>query len=72
MIGFDELSVQASLPAPDEPCTLLKAQEKVLILDALQKNQWNQKRTAEALGIGVTTLWRKIKKYGLARLPQST
>lgn len=40
-------------------------QEKDLILDTLKRTNWNQKRTAAALGIGITTLWRKIKKYQL-------
>jgi transcriptional regulator of acetoin/glycerol metabolism len=26
---------------------------------------WNHSRAAEALGIGRTTLWRKLKEYGL-------
>jgi transcriptional regulator with PAS, ATPase and Fis domain len=45
----------------------LDEQEKGLILEALHRHGWNQKRTAVELGIGVTTLWRKIKKYGLTR-----
>jgi DNA-binding NtrC family response regulator len=72
MIGPDNLPLQAAGALQEGQQTLLKEREKTLILETLQKHQWNQKKTAEALGIGVTTLWRKIKKYGLARLPQST
>ena len=32
---------------------------------ALQQHQWNRDLVANALGIGRTTLWRKMKKYGL-------
>lgn len=39
--------------------------EKELMLEVLQRNHWNKSRSAEELGIGATTLWRKIKKYRL-------
>jgi len=32
---------------------------------ALQQHQWNRDIAAKALGMGLTTLWRKMKKYGL-------
>ena len=35
------------------------------ILETLKKTRWNQKRAAAELGIGETTLWRKIKKFDL-------
>ena len=57
---------QQSLVSPLEPSQkLLKEQEKMLILETLRKTEWNQKRAAAELGIGETTLWRKIKKFGL-------
>ena len=31
----------------------------------LQKHHWNKTKVAEELGIGRTTLWRKLKKYNL-------
>ncbi|MEW5924070.1 MAG: sigma-54 dependent transcriptional regulator [Candidatus Zixiibacteriota bacterium] len=33
----------------------------------LHANDWNLTRTAARLGIGRTTLWRKIKKYNIAK-----
>ena len=39
--------------------------EKTLILDTLRKYNWNKGRTATALAIDRTTLWRKMKKFGL-------
>jgi len=39
--------------------------EKYVIYEALRKNNWNKKETAEELGIDKTTLWRKIKLFGL-------
>jgi PAS domain S-box-containing protein len=34
---------------------------------ALQQHQWNRDLAAKALGMGRTTLWRKMKKYGLRK-----
>ncbi len=34
--------------------------------DALSAHGWNRSRTARALGIGRTTLWRRMKDAGLA------
>jgi two-component system response regulator HydG len=39
--------------------------ERDYILAVLELNGGNQKRTAEQLGIGSATLYRKLKKYGL-------
>ena len=45
---------------------LLDTGQRSLIVKALNDNNWNYTRTAADLGIGRTTLWRKIKKYQLA------
>ncbi|ACO04840.1 MAG TPA: sigma-54-dependent Fis family transcriptional regulator [Persephonella sp.] len=39
--------------------------EKERIKEALRKSSGNRKKAAEMLGISVTTLWRKMKKYNL-------
>ena len=44
---------------------LLDEGQRTLILKTLKINNWNFTRTAEDLGIGRTTLWRKVKKYNL-------
>jgi two-component system response regulator HydG len=66
-------SVSASIPQPVEGThqlvlkgKLLDANQRTVIVKALEDNRWNFTRTAEALGIGRTTLWRKVKKYHLA------
>ena len=41
--------------------------EKNYILKALDGNKWNQAQTAKELGIGRTTLWRKIKAMDLKK-----
>ena len=40
--------------------------ERRLILDALEKNDWNKLRTADAIGIPRTTLLAKLKRMNVA------
>ncbi len=47
------------------PGDALGVSEKKMILDMLQKCSWNKAKTAAALNINRTTLWRKMKKYGI-------
>jgi len=44
----------------------LASPEKQLILDALESHGWNRQDTAAALGINRTTLYKKMKKYGIS------
>ncbi|MGD9089270.1 MAG: sigma 54-interacting transcriptional regulator, partial [Desulfobacterales bacterium] len=39
--------------------------ERDKLLAALQRHNWHRHKSARALGIDRTTLWRKMKKYGL-------
>ena len=39
--------------------------EKHYILKTLDRYSWNQKKASEVLGISTTTLWRKLKSYGI-------
>jgi transcriptional regulator with PAS, ATPase and Fis domain len=41
----------------------LEEVEKAYILSVLERNGGNKKLTAEQLGIGYNTLWRKLKRY---------
>ena len=38
---------------------------KQILLAALNANEWNRQRTADQLNINRTTLYKKIKQYGL-------
>ena len=40
--------------------------EKSRLLDILETYGWNRTLVARELGIGRTTLWRRMKEYGLA------
>lgn len=42
--------------------------EKRLILEALERCGWDREQTARDLGMHRSTLWRKIRKYGISPL----
>ena len=55
-------------PSPQLPRqTTLAEAERVHILQTLERFGRNHSSAAEALGIGRTTLWRKLKEYGIDR-----
>lgn len=43
----------------------LEELEKDYILKTLEQHSWNQKKASDILGISTTTLWRKLKSYGI-------
>jgi transcriptional regulator with PAS, ATPase and Fis domain len=43
--------------------------ERQVILETLRQNHGNQEKTAQALRISRTTLWRKLKKYAINSFP---
>ncbi len=47
------------------PTTNLEALEKLTIEKVIKKNEGNMSKVAQELGIGRTTLYRKLEKYGL-------
>jgi transcriptional regulator with PAS, ATPase and Fis domain len=60
-----EIRGESSAPeAPGGEVLTLAAAERRHILAVLERCDGNRKRTAEALEIGDTTLWRKLKSYG--------
>ncbi len=52
--------------ADGAPIATLAQVERRHILRALEHHGGHRKATAEALGIGVNTLWRKLKSYGVS------
>jgi DNA-binding NtrC family response regulator len=59
-------------PAVPERLSLreaLRRFERSYILEALERHEGSIGRTAETLGIDRTTLWRKLKEYGLSTRP---
>jgi DNA-binding NtrC family response regulator len=72
-VGIEDLPphVAASLALGQAP-TLppqqsLAGVEKSHIIQTLERCGWNYSRASAALGIGRTTLWRKLKEYRIAR-----
>lgn len=49
----------------------LEEPERNIILEVLRANQWNRNATAEQLGINRTTLYKKMRKLGIAILEPS-
>ena len=79
VLGKSELIHASDLPAPlhrhvvgqvgdpnnSQLKVALQDPERRLILDALEAHGWNRQLTAAALGINRTTLYKKMRKYGL-------
>jgi DNA-binding NtrC family response regulator len=72
-IGFEDLpaSITENQKPPQQSYKLtslkqaLAEPEKAIIRQALESNQWNRQETAKALEINRTTLFKKMKSYGL-------
>jgi two-component system response regulator HydG len=63
VIGPEDLLFLTAEEPQEQP--FLKAAERDAIIKALRQNDWNKKRTAEALGIAKSTLFQKIRDYGI-------
>lgn len=65
-MAYPEAGANKPLPAPRNPQGgSLVERERELLLRALADNDWSMSRTADQLGINRTTLWRRMRKYGL-------
>jgi DNA-binding NtrC family response regulator len=69
--------VAAGQPVSLEPLSgkalkeAMTAPERAIILEMLENNRWNRNATADALGINRTTLYKKMKRLGIDKLPQA-
>ena len=54
-----------ALPREDIP-SARDLRERELLLEALEAQGWHRQKTAQALGIDRTTLWRKMKKHNIS------
>jgi DNA-binding NtrC family response regulator len=48
--------------------TKLREIERVVILETLRSQKFNRTHAARVLGIGIRTLQRKLKRYGVSEL----
>ncbi len=65
-VGSLDLGEAMFLPASTGPTTLAD-REKDAIVRSLDANGWRLAETAKQLGISRTTLWRRLRAYGLHR-----
>jgi len=63
----DELvgDIEADGAGIDPMGKTLEELEAQIILSALDRHEWRRLETAQELGIDKTTLWRKMKRYGI-------
>jgi transcriptional regulator with PAS, ATPase and Fis domain len=73
LIGLSELPSFLGGLARDNPRPRLDpaadSAERQVILEALSAHDWHRQAAARALNMDRTTLWRKMKRHGLARPP---
>jgi transcriptional regulator of acetoin/glycerol metabolism len=75
LIGFEDLPVmiRQSRPTPlpmavDETSERpLDDAERLALLNTLEQQRWHMTHTAEQLGVSRNTLYRKLRKHGIAR-----
>jgi hypothetical protein len=65
-VGALELGEAIFLPRREGPTTLAE-REKDAIVRSLESHSWRLAETAKTLGISRTTLWRRLRAYGLHR-----
>ncbi|MFO2464559.1 sigma-54-dependent Fis family transcriptional regulator [Pseudomonas sp. 15FMM2] len=72
-VGLEDLPVmiRQARPTPtavDEPTdSPLHDAERLALLNALEQQRWHMSHTAEQLGVSRNTLYRKLRKHGIAR-----
>lgn len=70
-VGPEQLGEAVFLPMDGGPSTLAE-RERRAIVETLQATRWRLAEAARRLGISRTTLWRRLKTYGLSRADGST
>ncbi len=56
---------RSTRPSIPQPLESLPTMERRLIIETLDRVGWNRKRAAEILQISTTTLWRRLKEFGI-------
>ncbi|MGA2226586.1 MAG: sigma 54-interacting transcriptional regulator [Syntrophobacteraceae bacterium] len=62
------LSEQGSDQNAEQPLSRIEELERKEVLAALERNRWNQTRTAKELGITLRQISYRVRKFGLDRL----
>ncbi|QQZ41459.1 sigma-54-dependent Fis family transcriptional regulator [Pseudomonas sp. SK3(2021)] len=74
-IGLEDIPamIRQGRPVPVQPATEeageypLDDAERLALLNALEQQRWHMTHTAEQLGVSRNTLYRKLRKHGIAR-----
>ena len=71
-IGLEDLPVMIRQARPQvlEVCSSehpLEDAERLALLNALEQQRWHMTQTAQQLGVSRNTLYRKLRKHGIAR-----
>jgi two-component system, NtrC family, response regulator HydG len=66
-IHASDLPINIRQPAPRTPLPAVVASEPIRLRTALSACDWEIKRCADLLGMDRTTLWRKMKRYGIQK-----
>jgi transcriptional regulator of acetoin/glycerol metabolism len=64
-VARDGTSAGERVSAPP-PRSALNQAERQALLDTIERNSWNMTRTAAELGLSRNTLYRKLKRHGVA------
>ncbi len=64
-IAPKDLLFLSSEAMPDRHPDILKDAEREAIIKALREHGWNKRRTAETLGVAKSTLFQKIRHFGI-------
>jgi Nif-specific regulatory protein len=62
------LSEQGRDRSPEQPLSRIEEIERKEVLTALERNKWNQTRTAKELGITLRQISYRVRKFGLDEL----
>ncbi len=65
------LSEQGGDNGTEQPLSRIEEIERKEILMALERNKWNQTRTAKELGITLRQISYRVKKFGLDKLVEN-
>jgi len=71
-IGFTAAEASAAAEIHEDLQSAVKAYEREQIYRALAKHDWDKTETAKALGIGVSSLYRKIDELGIVNARERT
>jgi two-component system response regulator HydG len=63
----EAVTVALKAPLPQEPPKAITANEERLVRKVLEECDWNKTAAAARLGISRSTLYEKLKRYGIAR-----